>query len=1353
MLQIRTIINSQIKYLDLFDDEDITIDYSFAEIQDITSKNSTFSKSFSLPGSKNNNDIFQHYYDVNSSMTDYDIRNVFEASLMFNGMEVIKGYLRLENVAIDVNNITYNVVFYSNVGLLTSNIGDKVLADIDFAELDHPYSSSNVQASLYDVDFYTGGTEPYNDGRVLYMLAQYGYEYDENNNVITSSTPIIDYQNGLTPGYFDYIGTPLRYFYLKPAIQVKWLYKQIFEEAGFNVVSDFFDTAYFERFYLPLTFNDDSLYLKQAQKPKLLFEKDLRESGTTISGSTITWDDLNNVGDGSYFRAAQLDVIENNINAYAFGNNSFRVLQEGAYKINVSAKGYNDELIPDTIDLTAYITLRLHQIEIGGANGTTGTTTYTSPTLTIPPGGGFSLGVNFEVSLSPNYFYALDFDVNDGIGTALINYIRFEIYDGPRNIVGDVNLSLELPEDEQKQIDFIAGINKRFNLVVVPELDELNTFRVEPIIDFIGKGETLDWSRKLDYNQKINISPTTSVINGTLFYSSEKDEDYGNIEFTKASNIVYGSRFEQLSTDYKSDEITFADGFSNAVDDSINNINRPNITIPIFYITREESTEGVATFFYNARKTLPRIVFRGLNLPAKNVGYITSPTGTTINNFYLDATKVDMFPIFNRFITYPFSVSGLTHAVNYNKTHSFTPFEYDFSDTEDLYDVYYKDYIEDLVNSDNRVLVASFYLTPEEIAQLKGNERIFLNNNYYRINKINGFNMTRPATCEVELLKLTRDYETHRKRCYRLIACDDPADIIYTNTDLNFTIFAYVGKKVQIGGFCYEIEEIDCNDNYTYQKITIPFQTNSYLPQIYNDCSCSILFDEVEIYDEVIAPSPSPTPTPTATPGASPTPSPNPYQYNYYVMNKCGTQEQYIARSLDLLPYGKVVKTNMTGNECYFVVATTFIPTTSDIIATYDDCETCTATIITPTPTRTPTLTPSSTPATPICKTYSLYNQTDAAEVAGYTDCIGISTYVNVLPGQTIYICAYEDSVIFSGIITLIGNCVATTPTPTATNTPTKTNTPTPTPTPTITATNTATPTLTPTPTRTPPPSPVPNMTLQAEIQGNCPDYINISGSTWSVNFNGTDYYGVVGLDNYDQRVCISVPFPQSGDTWTFEINYPAGFTACTTNPTDKYIVKIGQFVGLVFGNYRWNAVREQYTSNGSFVLSANTFVFYDPTPATQYGCDIDIIVGGNLFFRVDGSTPVTPTPTPTNTQTPTNTPTASITPTITPTNTQTPTNTPTKTITPTPSPTYKSWNIVSCASTCSGGICGCYTTSNITRYTQPGVSDITTSGTIIYTDTALTTIWTGNFSSGGNIYYSNGSSGVEFVCSSGGGC
>jgi hypothetical protein len=103
----------------------------------------------------------------------------------------------------------------------------------------------------------------------------------------------------------------------------------------------------------------------------------------------------------------------------------------------------------------------------------------------------------------------------------------------------------------------------------------------------------------------------------------------------------------------------------------------------------------------------------------------------------------------------------------------------------------------------------------------------------------------------------------------------------------------------------------------------------------------------------------------------------------------------------------------------------------------------------------------------------------------------------------------------------------------------------------------------------------------------------------------------------------------------------------------------------------------------------------------------------------------------------------------------QTPTRTPTKTPTPTPTLTpgcFIPWNITTCESTCSGGICTCSGGSSITVYTNCSVTDITDPDTEIYENTALTNPFTNDFVRSGSIYNSTGS-GVTLVCVIGGPC
>lgn len=1088
MLYLRTIINGEKRFIDLYPDEDIFTDYSFAEIQDVTVKNSPYTKSFTIPGSKNNNDIFQHYYNFNSALTDYDVRNVFEASFEVDGYEVFTGYLRLENANITVTEVQYNVVFYSQVGLLSADIGDKVLAQLNFSGLSFPYSPDIVIDTLYDQDF-SGNTQPLGT-ELMYMLANYGYDYDDDLNIISGSTPIIDYRSGSVPGYFDYIGSPLRYYYLKPAVQVKWLYEKIFSEAGYTINSDFFDTAYFKRFFLPFTFSSDSLYLNQSIVPKFQFINDGRNLGSIVTSST-TWTDLTTLTTTNVERVSQLPEIVNDINAHAYSIWSFVVPAEGNYQIKLTYGGYNPELYdPFFPNNQAVVNIKFNQIELGGHNGTSGTTIFEPQPITVYPNGAWLQSYTFNAYLATNFDYAIDVDLNISAFPGILNYAELEILDGPRYVLGNVDLSKELPLTEGKQIDFISGINKRFNLVVCPEPGEKNVFRVEPIVDYIGKGNVLDWSRKIDYNETINISPTTSVINGTFYFSAQPDEDYGNTEFTKTTNNLYGTQYVQLQTDYKSETTEFNDGFANAVDDVLQNINTPNITIPVYYITREENNEGTPELFYNARKTVPRIIFRGVNLPAFNVGYYNSTGTTYTNSFYIETRNVDMFPVLNRFTTYPFGLTGFTHAVNFNKRQKFNRFEYDFSCYEDLYDVYYEDYVQDLTSSDNRILVGKFYLLPEELAALRGNEKILLNGNYYRINKINQFNLSRPSTTEIELIKLTREYEPHRTRYFKLVNCATPLDVKYGNTDLNFTLWAYVGKKIKIGEYCYTILRDDYRDDVVYERFTTTFQTNSFLPLFYDDCNCLAPLNSVDVYDELACSVPQPTPViPTGD------------TYYYYIVCKCNEPACILARSTNVYPLNKVVQVGFT-STCYVIDSYTTIVNTNDITAVFDDCPECEANAPTPTPTQTKTPTPTPSPTNPYCNclNYRAYNEGDLQGFVIYEECNGGVVKKFIAPFQYYDFCACEGSVFPSDLVLISGGgpCIQPTPTRTSTPTPTKTPTVTPTPTPGLSPTPTRTPTKTPTPT----PSSTPGSCI-------CTQYIVQNEQNFSATVFYTDCYGV----------------------------------------------------------------------------------------------------------------------------------------------------------------------------------------------------------------------------------------------------
>jgi hypothetical protein len=440
------------------------------------------------------------------------------------------------------------------------------------------------------------------------------------------------------------------------------------------------------------------------------------------------------------------------------------------------------------------------------------------------------------------------FNINQGFfitgsNVPSIYNVKFELI-SPFVIFGNVNYAEEFPDNDYKQMDFITSVNRMFNMVCVPHPSKQKTIIIEPIIDYIGKGRTLDWTDKIDWDSPIGVNPTTNILNGTLNFNFKLDKDYGNQQYNIASNKVFGTYEQQLNQDYKDNKIEFNTMFGSPTDIALNNNTQPPLTVSNMAAIKNENVKGQTIQKYNPFKILPRIVFRGPVLPNSNWGLTT---GSTRQSWYAENYKQDIWQETSRFTTYPFSYTGFSHYLNWNAEHTTGLDGQSFPSEQDLYDIYYYDYVSDIISPENKVISAKIYLTPYEIADLRYDEKIIIKNGYYRINKIKGFNLSEPSVCDIELIKLTKDYTPHPVKYFDLISCSGGTDY-HTTTDLNYNIYAYVDNYVNIytgstTAFtsigCFQVVEGTLNGNYTYEPIFIGSGYTASSVNVYSDCGCS----------------------------------------------------------------------------------------------------------------------------------------------------------------------------------------------------------------------------------------------------------------------------------------------------------------------------------------------------------------------------------------------------------------------------------------------------------------------------------------------------------------------------------
>jgi hypothetical protein len=72
---------------------------------------------------------------------------------------------------------------------------------------------------------------------------------------------------------------------------------------------------------------------------------------------------------------------------------------------------------------------------------------------------------------------------------------------------------------------------------------------------------------------------------------------------------------------------------------------------------------------------------------------------------------------------------------------------------DNLYKVYWQNYMNEISDKDSRIITASFYLTADDIADFRFNDNIFIDEQYYKVNKIINYNPAVDSTVKIELIK------------------------------------------------------------------------------------------------------------------------------------------------------------------------------------------------------------------------------------------------------------------------------------------------------------------------------------------------------------------------------------------------------------------------------------------------------------------------------------------------------------------------------------------------------------------------------------------------------------------------
>jgi hypothetical protein len=135
--------------LDLSDDIAIPFTFSIADIKKPESRSTTYSKTATVPGTKNNNQIFGEIFEIGADTT-FNPNKKTNCVILQDGLEVMNGSMQLQGIKRNgnglnnYNGIYYEIIFLGNLSNIFYEMGNNLLTDLDYSEYSHLWNKTNI---------------------------------------------------------------------------------------------------------------------------------------------------------------------------------------------------------------------------------------------------------------------------------------------------------------------------------------------------------------------------------------------------------------------------------------------------------------------------------------------------------------------------------------------------------------------------------------------------------------------------------------------------------------------------------------------------------------------------------------------------------------------------------------------------------------------------------------------------------------------------------------------------------------------------------------------------------------------------------------------------------------------------------------------------------------------------------------------------------------------------------------------------------------------------------------------------------------------------------------------------------
>ena len=747
--------------LDVSDDIPLALNFNLNDIADIKNRGGVWSKTIRLPGTANNNTILNNVFNVNITTLTFNQQVREAARIIVDGYVAFEGVFQVRKVKKIFKNsedfkVEYDCYIKSDTSSFYTDISGKYLDELDLTEFNHTWEIANVRDSMVNgtwingYQYFLGAVDdvwadyeardllPAIYARTywdrIFLEAGYTYEWDEigelkfdrqiipyNGETLRPTvSEVYRFAAGISTGYEYWLLSTNSYQNSTPSVPGRTGFYTnnlppvsvgradvIFND---DATSPWFD---YNELYSTTTGTYDVSAFDGAMEFETKYTVSMQFLMKTFTGAPNSDDILAQGGFAEVY-------VRNTLRVYDGNNVQLGILSE----YNSDVVSLNEDDLPQAFSMNYKVEAGTFDVEHFAVYNSDDYPTaayvknvFEFKTNTEPqddPWFGFKDGASrYQADI-----YAVFYPQPNEVGHFNNSPNTFVTEGSPITIKGVVPKKV-------KQSDFILAFTKMYNLYIHPDEYNPTNLIVRTRDKFYEDGNELDWTEKVNI-ESIDVELISNTQKKLKKFSYKEDsKDSLSEAYTEQTNEIYGQLEYIFENEFTKDVETVEPIFS-----------------PTFLL--EQGDKG------GTYRTVPYITARSPknNIRILYVGDVLKGTWSYYNG------EGNVPSSFINYTNYRFTGHIFPNPTTPNLDLHFGICDY-YSHTGDITDnnLFNNHYANQMnIFDTGHIMTAYFNLNYTDVTSLGLNERIYIYDSWWYINKITDFDLNNTKLTKVELL-------------------------------------------------------------------------------------------------------------------------------------------------------------------------------------------------------------------------------------------------------------------------------------------------------------------------------------------------------------------------------------------------------------------------------------------------------------------------------------------------------------------------------------------------------------------------------------------------------------------------